>query len=842
MRIISVITALALSQTDIVNAQEAENNLLAKDPLYQEALGALTDHLPLIASQKFTSLIKQKSDSLTQEQHLKLIFLLAEAQIRANKPQEAIQSLSNKLIAENPDAIFWRGQALAATGRYSEAIEVFQKAAPKSKNYQLGQLKSANLAIAIGDTDKALSILNASIKNSKKASVQTYLSLANLYLSKKDSKNATNTLTKVKPENPSHSRAKQIMLAQVDLLEKKYDSAIPALEKILAEDNLQLNTQNFAALQLADAFHDNGQGQEAISTLIEYIDKQPGQLISPMFAKLGQWIKSDTSITDPTILKLMEWANLDTEDSADPVTPLNELQTDLSAFAHYYYARFLANKPEPANKSRAIQEFANLRLRFPTHILSGSSLSNSASTLLSIGKVDDAKETLQRIHNLTTPIDPVAKQQAGILLGKLLVDDKNYAEAAQTYQSIVESTTGNIKEAAIMNAAMSYLAASDDKGFNDLLQNTQSPTVQQNLKLEHALWSARHKQPNARSILHSFTLKHPEHPRINEAYLSLALNCLNAAPIDLELSNLITPKITQNNLNEDLKVDLLFLKYRNAVTKKNYTTAANIAKRFLEHFPDHQCVPEFTLYQGQALYHNGQHNAARQLLTGMTTTYPEHPLTDFAEYYSAMSAKQEGTPQSAKEAIKLLSKISKSKSNLAEEALLQLARLYISTNQPKLAVDSLVPVYIKQQKNKKDLNLSLELASAYQALGDAEKKHYQQALDIYKDLSAQFENNEQIVNEIKYNEALLLQHIDQDNAALEIYYSVINIDIKKKPITEWKYYYLCGFRAITMLEEMGNPKAAIAIAKKLASSKGQRAQEASTKARDLEMKHMIWQH
>ena len=45
-----------------------------------------------------------------------------------------------------------------------------------------------------------------------------------------------------------------------------------------------------------------------------------------------------------------------------------------------------------------------------------------------------------------------------------------------------------------------------------------------------------------------------------------------------------------------------------------------------------------------------------------------------------------------------------------------------------------------------------------------------------------------------------------------------------------------------MLEEMGNPKAAIAIAKKLASSKGQRAQEASTKARDLEMKHMIWQH
>jgi len=429
-----------------------------------------------------------------------------------------------------------------------------------------------------------------------------------------------------------------------------------------------------------------------------------------------------------------------------------------------------------------------------------------------------------------------------LLLAKLNRDDKNYAEAAIAYQTIIESTTNFTKEAATMNAAISYLAAADTQGFNKLQENIQNPNIKQNLKLEHALWLARNKQPNARVILHDFTIQHPKHPRINEAYLSLALHSLSASPIDLKLANLITPKIVQDNLNSDQKVDFHYLQYRNAMTLRDFATAANIAKRFLELFPEHQCTPDFILHRGQALYHNGQHNEARQLLQKMVKDYSQHPLKDFAEYYAAMSTKLEGTPQSAEEAIELLSQISKSKSNLATEARLQLARLYIDTNKAELAVKSLSTVYSNQPKNKKDLNISLTLASAYQSLGDSEEKHFQSALNIYQDLTTQFKENEQILNKIKYNQALLLQHMENDDQALAIYYSVINIDPAKTPITEWEYYYRCGFRAITILEAQQNPKAAIAIAKKLTESKGSRAQEAATKARDLEMKHMIWQN
>ncbi len=846
MRIISVFTALALSQTSILSAQKSGNNTLTKDPLYQEAIGALSDHLPSIASDKFNLLLKQqiKTKSLSKEQYLQLIFLLAESQVRANKPQEAIQSLSNKLIAENPDAIFWRGQALAASGRYNEAIETLEKASPKSKNYQLGQLKIANLAIALGDIDKALNILKTSINKSEDVSTQTYLSLANLYLTKEEPENAKEVLKKAESIEASESpyiAVKQVMLAQVDLLEKNYEAAISKLQETLATEKLSSKTENFATLKLADAYYAAGQNESAINTLIGHLTNEPNKLISPMFIRLGKWIPNDTPITDPSIKQLSTWANLDAEQSADTLTELSASQINLRAYAHYYYARFLANNAEPTSMTKAVVEFNKLRERYPSHILSGTSLSDSAVTLLTLGRVDETKEVLQQIQTLTTPIAPLVKQQAGLLLGKLNLEQENYAEAAKAYQTILESTSGDTKVSATMNAANSYLQAADLLGFSKLQENTEDPVILQNLQLEHALWLARNNKIDARNSLHNFTREYPNHPRINETLLSLALHCLNISPLDVELANLTTPQIDLNILNDNQKVDLHYLKYRNATSQKDYAAAANIAQQFLDQFPKHSRTPNFNLYLGQALYHNGQHNDARQTLLKMAQAYPENPLKDFAEFYAAMSAKLEGTPQSADEAILLLSKISKSQSPLAAEARLQLARLYTNTNQAKLSADTLSAVYNKQPKGKKDLDLSLTLATAYQALGDADEKYFQSGIAIYDELINQFTGNDQISNKLKYHKAKLLQQMGKDDDAFAIYYSVINIDTKKTPTCEWNYYYRCGFRAITMLEDKENPKAAMEIAKKMAATKGSRSNEAASKARELEKKYMIWQ-
>lgn len=842
MRIISVITALALTWAGSISAQKPAKYKLADDPIYKEGITAISDHLPAIASKKFITLLEPKD--LTDDTRLKLLFLLTESQVRADKPNDALTTLSDPLIENHPDALFWKGQALAGTGRYNDAILTLEQTTPQSKNYQLAQIKIANLAAALNDIDKALSILKQSIQDNKKVSSQTYISLANLYLAKKDPENAAKMLTKIESADDPSTKVKQVIQAQIDIILKNYPEAIKSLDELIkSPDQLNSKTLSFATLYLADALQLSGQNQEAINTLIDYLDSHSSPLLGSIFNRLGKWIPSDTPITDPTIKKLLTWAEAIKKSPFNQRTKTDDNLSDLSAFAHYYYAHYLANKLEATSKTKAVFEFSRLRLRHPTHILAGTSLTDTATTQLSLGRIDAAKDTLKLIQRLNIPVAPIAKQQAGFLLGKLNLDEQNYPAAAAAYQTVIDSASGELRTASIVNAASSYLAAADTDGFTKLQQNINDPAIQNNLTLEYALWLARENKIEARNILLKFTIDHPTHTRITEARLALALHCLRVAPVGINLSKAIIPEIDKTQLLPNQQADYAYLLYRNAVSQNDYAAAANTARRFNETFPDHPRLAEFTLLQGQALYHNNEHNSAHLILLNMLKTYPQHPLKNYAEYYAALSAKQEGTPQSQNKAISLFSEIASSESNLAPEAQLQLAQLYIKDkNQPQKAINLLKPIFDAQPTGKKSLNLGILLATAYHAQGDSQPEDFQSSLDIFNILIKQSQDNLPALNEIKYNKALVLEHMGNDDEALGIYYSVINIDTQTAPITEWKWYYKCGFKAIAMLEEMKNPNAAISIAKKLSNSNGSRAEEAAKRARKLEMEYMIWQN
>lgn len=849
MRNISVTIAIALSLSGLLCAQDTAKIKLADNPIYKEGISAMTDHLPIIASKKFATLLASQIDAIAPKDKLNLLFLLAESQIRAIQPNEALATLADPLIADHPDAIFWKGQALATAGRYNDAIQMLEKATPKSKYYKLAQIKIANLAAALNDVDKALAILSKSVANNEDPSTispQSYLSLANLYLAKKDPINAAKIIEKISATDESTAKVKSVIQAQIDILQEAYLQAIKSLDELVqSPEKLDRKTLSYATLYLADALQLSSQTQEAIDTIVSYLDENPGSpLLGPMFSRLGNWIPKDAAITDTTIKQLITWADRDTQDSATEITLKKEddEHLDLRAFAHYYYARFLASQTEATSKTKAIFEFNLLRLRHPTHILAGTSLTDTATTQLALERVEPAKETLRLIQRLNIPIAPIAKQQAAFLLGKLNLDEKNYPAAAKAFQTVVDTAKGQLQTAAIINAASAYLSAADSEGFQKLQKNIDDTDIQNNLLLEYALWLANENKPAARPILHNFTLNNPDHPRVTEARLALGNHCLRVSPIDIELCQTIIPEISKEDLQMDQYADYSYLLYRNAAAHMDYAGAADTARQFIETFPEHPRVVEFSLLQGQAHYHNGQHNEARRILLSLVKTYPQHPLKYYAEYYAAMSAKQEGTPQAQDEAILLFSQIAAEKSNLSTESRLQLCKLYMEKNLPQRAINELKPVFDAQPDGKKSLNLGSLLASAYHAQGDSNPENFQLALDIYDLLIKQHKGDFQSLNEVKYNQALTLQHMGNAEKALEIYYSVINIDTKVTPITEWSWYYKCGFTAIAMLEEMKNPNGAIAIAKKLAASKGNRALEAKKRARTLEMKYMIWQN
>ena len=56
-----------------------------------------------------------------------------------------------------------------------------------------------------------------------------------------------------------------------------------------------------------------------------------------------------------------------------------------------------------------------------------------------------------------------------------------------------------------------------------------------------------------------------------------------------------------------------------------------------------------------------------------------------------------------------------------------------------------------------------------------------------------------------------------------------------------RWFERSGFRALSLLENASNWKAATSIAEKIASFGGPRAEEAATRPRQLRLKHHIWE-
>ena len=78
----------------------------------------------------------------------------------------------------------------------------------------------------------------------------------------------------------------------------------------------------------------------------------------------------------------------------------------------------------------------------------------------------------------------------------------------------------------------------------------------------------------------------------------------------------------------------------------------------------------------------------------------------------------------------------------------------------------------------------------------------------------------------------------REKEAFNAYYSVLETETVPE---EWHYFELCGFRALALLEKAGRWPAAVACAKKISSFNGPRAEEAASRASQIQLKHMIWE-
>jgi tetratricopeptide (TPR) repeat protein len=148
-------------------------------PDLEAAIQPLTDGVPEVAIERLQTFLARNPTS--PEQTLARRHLV-EALVRAGQPEEALDLFAGASgLTDDAEAIFWRAQALATLGRWSEALPFFQKASaemtpPRSAEATFGEAEALR---ALGRTEDAIRVLRT-LEEAPRWSTRAKLRVAHL--------------------------------------------------------------------------------------------------------------------------------------------------------------------------------------------------------------------------------------------------------------------------------------------------------------------------------------------------------------------------------------------------------------------------------------------------------------------------------------------------------------------------------------------------------------------------------------------------------------------------------------------------------------------------------------
>jgi tetratricopeptide (TPR) repeat protein len=616
-----------------------------------------------------------------------------------------------------------------------------------------------------------------------------------------------------------------------------------------------------AAVGKADALAAIGDKESATEFLLSFIQSNPDTfLLDPMFSRIIDWLPVEIlSAEHPTLVRLAEWSaptpppgvgfiNVESVSAAAAWPEMTQPSQDLKIFSLYARAVALHRVGTPASMKQA--EFLLLRLRIaePMHFLTPRSLLTLGRWKLDAGDADRAFAIFDTLRQNAK--SPLIRGEAAFLDAGIAFENGDSSLAIELFNEAAKLLTGENNQTATLNSALVQLAA--DPSGTVLIQNADPQTeakLNVDLSLEKALLSDSPME--VKTALDTFLTTNPDHPRAAEARLAIIEASLKIIPPDLSLAQaqLDTLREKENPLPTDKLPRLALAEIRLYDLSGESEKAVELAKETIALFPDSPAASEASLAMGKSLFEAGNYNEARLILEKLATAEPGTQRSQAALLLAARSAALGATVQSREEALGLFDKAIKIDGPLRSLAVLEKARLNIDLNRLPIAIASLREAYAATPPDDPSrLPTGLLLAEAIYASGDSDPKSLQEALDVYEQLLGLTASNPSQYFRLQYLRGLTLEKLP-DKAdptktrigdALSAYFSVLDRPIDPAP-PEWEWFERSGFRALTILENANRWQAAISIAEKIASFKGPRSEEASTRARQIRLKHMIYE-
>ena len=825
---------------------------LVENPAYQSGLRALRDELPELAVTRFEKALEtlKEDDPELPEVQLRLI----EALVRSGQLEKALSHFELPSLSQNWTALFWKARALLSLGHYYDAATTLEQLSDCDDPglRRLATLTRARLLAGLGNPREALPLLEGLAQDKDAATVaEANLLRASLLLDAEDLESAALLLSGTKPEAPSLRRQQQYLEARLALGRKDWPAA-STLFRELTEDPRNLPRPLFlgAVLGHSDALAGLDQMDEAVSFLLVFLDARPDtSFLDPFFTRLIPWSTGNDTLQELVQARLLAWSdstipkgNPTLHSLQDPVATalahaLDAPPSNLNTFSLYHRALHLAAKNDPGSVATARLLLARLRLENPTHPLALTSLLETGHLHLGDKNPAMALASIEALGELA-PSGPI-RTEAAELAGRIRFAEGDYRGAAEAFARARSSLRDANRELTTTNHGLSLLLSGDSDRFTELLASLDNEEVVLALRIERALLRASNNEPDAKGLLDSLLRSHPGHRRAVEARLAIAELSVTMKPTDpsMALAQLDsidpaqhTGKIPLRHLLARLKLGEITGEWEDAITEAGAYLRTHRA-------PEEVSV---LLKLGEAFYLNGNYNQAhiQFLQAAKRGSLEEH--REVALFFAAKAALRVGIDKARADGLALLREVASQNGRLAGEARLQMGRAYIDIAEPEKALSELAPLLDPAANPSSRTDALLLAAEARRALGDS--SHLAECLGIYEELLADPELPYALGNQVHFLKGLTLEQLDKPGLALEVYYRVINGDTlgKDEIVTEWKWFYDCGFSALRLLEESKRWRSAFGVAIILREAGGYRWEEAAKRADSLQLEHQIW--
>ncbi len=850
-------------------AQQPDSRGQAANELLNKGTMALDDGLWEIAEMHFRNALVDPS--LTAKTKPEVIVRLAESLVRDGNSAEALPLLDQSLIAGNPEVPFWKAMALVSQTRFTEALGIFSAILTDSATPHRVEagFTQASLQLSLGQSDAALSTLAALLANAETAvAVKIRLYQVEIFLDLNRTEDARRAMPERTTVAAEDRPLAEFLEAQLQLKEGRWDAAEARFTLLLNQSltnqsaGLSLSRHHEVAIGLADSIQLQGDSQAATKSLLDFIQNHPDSgFLDAMFTRILEWLPDRPAATDPTLERLIQWitpSNLPltagipgatgaSAVSAWPVNPQPGELDNLLAHAIYTRAVGLDRIATPEAQAEAKRLLGRLRVEHPDHPLTPRALYQLARRHLREGKPESAFSILDTLRE--TASSSSVKGQAAFLEARESYQKGDVEAAVRLFDEACHFLTGENARSARLHLAVAKVRSGGADGTTliQLEGNPPDKELEANLLLERAL-SATPPEA-ARVALDNFLTRFPDHPRAAEARLAAAESALSGPSPDgaFAAAQLDTLAASPERSAALPPARIALARLRIADLKRDSAATIAAAQAIIETWPTQPEAAEAEFTLGRSLFQSGNYNPARLALEKLAARDTDLPRAQAAWLLAARSAALGGTEASKKEALILFDKAIETSGPVTAVASLEKARHLIDLtrfDEASTFLNGWIATLAKDDPLQ--LPAGLLLGESLSAQGDTYPPALAAALAVYDKLLVHAASQPALMNRLQYLRGRTLELMPdekdpsrkRERQAFQAYYSVLETT---SPPAEWEYFELCAFRALALLEKSKRWQTSINVAKKIASFKGPRADEAAARANKIQLKEMIFE-